>query len=69
MPSVSRPILRAVLLAVCGLLLLAGASGCATTQDTAAQKQAESKRILERRAHKQAKKQRSKSHDHGSSKQ
>jgi hypothetical protein len=56
-------------LAVCGLLLVAAISGCATTQDTAAQKQAESKRILERRAHKQAKKQRSKSHDHGSSKQ
>jgi hypothetical protein len=57
------------LLAVCGLLLVAAISGCATTQDTAAQKQAESKRILERRDHKQAKKQRSKSHDHGSSKQ
>ena len=69
MPSANRHILRAALLAVCGLLLLAGVSGCATTQDTAAQKQAESKRILERRAHKQAKKQRSKSHDHGSSKQ
>jgi hypothetical protein len=49
--------------------LLAGVSGCATTQDTAAQKQAESKRILERRDHKQAKKQRSKSHDHGSNEQ
>jgi hypothetical protein len=61
--------LRAALLAACSLLLLAGVSGCATTQDTAAQKQAESKRILERRAHKQAKKQQSKSHDHGSSKQ
>jgi hypothetical protein len=60
---------RAALLAVCGLLLLAGVSGCATTQDTAARKQAESKRILERRAQRQAKKRRSKSHDHGSSKQ
>ena len=69
MPSVSRHILRVALLAVCGLLLLAGVSGCATTQDTAAQKQAQSKRILERRAHKQAKKQRSKSHDHGSNEQ
>jgi hypothetical protein len=68
-PSVSRHIWRAGLLAVCGLLLLAGASGCATTQDTAAQKQAESKRILERRDHRQAKKQRSKSHDHGSNEQ
>ncbi len=69
MPSASRRIFRFGLLAVCGLLLLAGVSGCTTTQDTAAQKQAQSKRILERRAHKQAKKQRSKSHDHGSSKQ
>jgi hypothetical protein len=68
-PSASRHIFRLGLLAVCGLLLLAGVCGCATTQDTAARRQAESKRILERRAHKQAKKQQSKSHDHGSSKQ
>lgn len=67
MPSASRRIFRAGLLAVCGLLL-AGISGCATTQDTAAQKQAESKRILERREHRQAKKRQSTSHDHGSSK-
>jgi hypothetical protein len=68
-PSVSRRIFRCGLLTLCGLLLMAGVSGCTTTQDTAAQKQAESKRILERREHKQAKKQRSKSHDHGSSEQ
>jgi hypothetical protein len=49
--------------------MLVAIGGCSTTQDTAARKQAESKRILERRAHKQARKQRSKSHDHGSSKQ
>jgi hypothetical protein len=68
--SVSPRIFRVGLLAVCGLLLLVAIGGCSTTQDTAARKQAESKRILERRAHKQAKKkQRSKSHDHGSSKQ
>jgi hypothetical protein len=54
------------LLAVCGLLLVAALCGCTTTQDTAARKQAQSKRILERRDHKQAKKQRSESHDHGS---
>jgi hypothetical protein len=48
---------------------LGAISGCATTQDTAAQKQAESKRILERRDHKQAKKQRAKSHDQGSNEQ
>jgi hypothetical protein len=68
-PSVSRHILRAGLVAVCGLLLVGAISGCTTTQDTAALKQAQSKRILERRAHKQAKKRQSTSHDHGSSKQ
>jgi hypothetical protein len=57
------------LLAVCGLLIAAAICGCATTQDTAAKKQAESKRILERRDQKQAKKQQSKSHDNGSKKQ
>jgi hypothetical protein len=53
-----------VLLAVCCLFLGGVASGCATTQDTAAKKQAESKRFLE--AREQKRKQRSKSHDHGS---
>jgi hypothetical protein len=41
------------LLAACGLLLLGGLSGCATTQETAARKQAESKRILEAREKRQ----------------
>jgi hypothetical protein len=68
-PSASRHIPRACLLAICGLLLVGGISGCTTTQDTAAQKQAESKRILERRYHKHARKQRSKSHDQGSNEQ
>jgi hypothetical protein len=67
--SVSRHITRAGLLAVCGLLIVGAISGCTTTQETAELKQAESKRILERRDHKQAKKQRSKSHDQGSNKQ
>ncbi len=40
---------RLGLLAVCGLLLVGAISGCATTQETAARKQAESKRILEAR--------------------
>lgn len=69
MPSVSRRIFRLGLLAVCVLFLLAGISGCTTTQETAELKQAQSKRILQRRDHKQAKKQRSKSHDHGSNEQ
>ena len=68
MPSVSKRIFRLGLLAVCGLFLLTGISGCTTTQETAELKQAQSKRILERRDHKRAKKQRSRSHDHGSSK-
>jgi ABC-type uncharacterized transport system auxiliary subunit len=44
---------RACLLVVCGLLLVGAISGCTTTQETAELKQAESKRILERREHKQ----------------
>jgi hypothetical protein len=54
------------LLAASGLLLLGAMSGCATTQETAAKKQAESKRILEAREKRQEK--RSKSDDHGSKK-
>jgi outer membrane protein assembly factor BamE (lipoprotein component of BamABCDE complex) len=50
--SVSRQLQRASLLAVCGLLLAAALAGCTTTQETAARKQAQSKRILERREHK-----------------
>jgi hypothetical protein len=51
--SASRHISRAALLAVCGLLMLGAISGCTTTQETAELKQAESKRILERRDHRQ----------------
>jgi hypothetical protein len=51
--SVSHHTLLACLLAVCGLLMAGAISGCATTQETAERKQAESKRILERRDHKQ----------------
>ncbi len=65
MRSVSRGTHRASLLAACVLLLAVVAAGCQTTQDTAAEKQAESKRILEKRAQKQ----RSKSHDQGSKEQ
>jgi cytochrome c biogenesis protein ResB len=50
--SVSRPIFRAGLFAICGLLLVWALSGCTTTQETAALKQAQSKRILERREQK-----------------
>lgn len=44
---------RLALLALSGLLLFGGLSGCATTQETAAKKQAESKRILEAREKRQ----------------
>jgi hypothetical protein len=54
--------LLAGLLAACCLLMLVAMPGCATTQETAAKKQAESKRILE------AREKRSKSHDHRSQK-
>jgi hypothetical protein len=50
--SASRPIVHACLLAVCGLVLVATLAGCTTTQETAALKQAQSKRILKRREHK-----------------
>jgi hypothetical protein len=63
-PSASRTIHRAGLLVACLLLLAVVAAGCQTTQDTAALKQAQSKRILEARKHKQQ----AKSHDHGSKK-
>jgi outer membrane protein assembly factor BamE (lipoprotein component of BamABCDE complex) len=54
---------RAGLVAVCALLLAAALAGCTTTQETAARKQAESKRILEKRElgrkHRQADRKRS----------
>lgn len=60
MPSARRHLTRAAILAVCLLLAVTALAGCATTQDTAARKQAEAKRILAARKHKQQ----SKSHDH-----
>jgi Flp pilus assembly protein TadD len=51
------------LIAICGLLLAGALAGCATTQETAARKQAESKQILEKRElgrkHRQADRKRS----------
>ena len=64
MRSASRATYRASLLATCVLLFALLAAGCQTTQDTATERQAESKRILEKREQKQ----RSRSHDKGSEK-
>jgi hypothetical protein len=64
--SASPYIARVGVLAVCGLLLVGAFAGCSTTQEKAAQQQAQSKRILEAREQRQ--KQRSKSHDHGGQK-
>ena len=47
------------LLTACGLLSLGALPGCATTQQTAAEKQAESKRILEARERRQEKRSKS----------
>jgi len=41
------------LVLACAAALAVTQGGCATTQETAARKQAESKRILEARAHKE----------------
>lgn len=72
MPSASRHLTRLAVALCGGALLLGAASGCSTTQDKAAAKQAESERILEARAErqKQKKKQRAKAkHAQGNSKQ
>jgi hypothetical protein len=55
--SVSRRISRVSLLAACGLFLIGAQGGCATTQETAARKQAEAKRILEKREHRRGNRQ------------
>jgi hypothetical protein len=47
-PSARRIATRVCVPAACALLLLGTLGGCATTQELAARKQAESKRILER---------------------
>jgi hypothetical protein len=58
----ARPhtIARVGLLALCCLLLAGSVSGCTTTQETAAAKQAESKRFLEERERKRDRHQKAK---------
>jgi len=46
--SARRKLRRFGVAAACGLLLIALATGCTTTQETAAKKRAQSERILER---------------------
>jgi hypothetical protein len=68
-PSAKRHLTRAAVLATCLLLALAALAGCATTQETAERKQAESRRILAARKHRQdAKKHDQKTHEKGSKK-
>jgi len=55
----ARPRAWLALLVACGLLSLGTLPGCATTQQTAAKKQAESKRILEARERRQEKRSKS----------
>ena len=56
MPSVSRQLSRLGVLAACAALLVGTLAGCSTTQEKAARQQAESKRILDARARRQARK-------------
>jgi predicted aminopeptidase len=49
-----HPTAQLGLLAVCCLLLAGALSGCTTTQETAATRQAQSKRFLEEREQKRA---------------
>jgi hypothetical protein len=68
-PSVKRHLTRVAVLATCLLLALTALAGCATTQETAERKQAESRRILAARKHRrQAKKHDQKTHEKGSKK-
>jgi hypothetical protein len=66
--SARRTTHRAAVLAVLALLLVVGVSGCETTQDKAAAKQAESKRILEQRERKRQHKHHAKSGGKGAEK-
>ena len=69
MPSVNHTLMRPVAVAACACLLAVGAAGCSTTQEKAAAKQAESRRILAARKHRQdAKKHDHKTHEKGSKK-
>jgi succinate dehydrogenase/fumarate reductase flavoprotein subunit len=55
--SARRQLKRSGAAALCGLLVSGALAGCTTTQETAARKQAESKRILERHERKRERRQ------------
>lgn len=57
MRSARRQLQRLGAVVLCGLLIVSGLAGCTTTQEKAARKQAESKRILERHEHEREKRQ------------
>lgn len=67
MPSARRrpPLARSAAVAACIGLLGAGAAGCSTTQEKAAEHQAESKRILDARAERQKLRKKGKNKDKG----
>ena len=62
MPSVKRNQLAG--LALAGALAVTGLTGCETTQEKAAAQRAESERILDARAKRQAKKKHTQKHHH-----
>ncbi|MDX6590096.1 MAG: hypothetical protein QOI84_1370 [Solirubrobacterales bacterium] len=64
MPSAKRVPQFAVLV-ICGAIGAGSLAGCETTQEKAAAQQAESKRILEARAKRQAQKKKHKHQQHG----
>lgn len=65
MPSASRTLTRLAVTASAGSLLLGAASGCSTTQEKAAEHQAEATRILEARAKRQKSKKNENAKDGG----
>jgi hypothetical protein len=67
--SVRRATYRVAATAALVLLLTVGVTGCETTQDKAAAKQAESKRILEKREEKRQQKHHAKDGEKGAKKQ
>jgi hypothetical protein len=64
-PSARGKARRVATLALCAPLLAGALGGCTTTQETAARKQAESKRILERHERKREKRKATRKRERG----